>query len=60
MAGDEFGDCRLATGTNLRERGGAAHINYVAQLLDEDEDWLLDLSIHIFREDGCLHVYGGR
>ena len=33
-------------------------INYVARLLGEDEDWLFDLSINMFPEDGCLHVYG--
>jgi len=33
-------------------------ISYVANLLGEDEDWLHDLSIDMFPEDGCLHVYG--
>ena len=33
-------------------------ISYVANLLGEDEDWLHDLSIDIFPEDGCLWVYG--
>jgi hypothetical protein len=33
-------------------------IGYVATLLDEDEDWIFDLSINIFPEDGCLWVYG--
>ncbi len=33
-------------------------IGYVANLLGEDEDWLHDLSIDMFPEDGCLHVYG--
>ena len=33
-------------------------IGYVANLLGEDEDWLRDLSIDMFPEDGCLHVYG--
>jgi hypothetical protein len=33
-------------------------IGYVAQLLGEDEDWLYELSIDMFPEDGCLHVYG--
>lgn len=33
-------------------------IGYVAQLLGEDEDWLHELSIEMFPEDGCLHVYG--
>ena len=33
-------------------------IGYVANLLGEDEDWLHDLSIDIFPEDGCLWVYG--
>ncbi len=29
-----------------------------AQMLGEDEDWLHDLSIDMFPEDSCLHVYG--
>ena len=33
-------------------------ISYVANLLDQDEDWLHDLSIDLFPEDGCLRVYG--
>ena len=33
-------------------------IGYVAKLLGEDEDWLHELSINMFPEDGCLHVYG--
>ena len=33
-------------------------ITYVANLLGEDEDWLHDLSIDMFPEDGCLRVYG--
>ena len=33
-------------------------INHVAKLLGEDEDWLHDLSIGMFPEDGCLRVYG--
>jgi hypothetical protein len=33
-------------------------IGYVAKLLGEDEDWLYELSINMFPEDGCLHVYG--
>jgi len=33
-------------------------ISHVAMLLGEDEDWLHDLSIDMFPEDGCLHVYG--
>ncbi|WP_159992510.1 hypothetical protein [Roseomonas sp. 18066] len=33
-------------------------IGHVAALLGEDEDWLSDLSISMFPEDGCLHVYG--
>ena len=33
-------------------------ISYVANLLGEDEDWLHDLSIDMFPEDGCLWVYG--
>ena len=31
---------------------------YVANLLGEDEDWLLDLSIAMDPEDGILWVYG--
>ncbi len=33
-------------------------ISYVANLLGEDEDWLHELSIDMFPEDGCLWVYG--
>ena len=33
-------------------------IGYVANLLGEDEDWLFELSIDMFPEDGCLWVYG--
>jgi hypothetical protein len=33
-------------------------ISYVAGKLGEDEDWLYELSIDMFPEDGCLHVYG--
>jgi len=33
-------------------------IGYVANLLGEDENWLHDLSINMFPEDGCLWVYG--
>ena len=33
-------------------------INYVAKMLGEDEDWLHELSIDMFPEDGCLRVYG--
>jgi len=33
-------------------------IGYVANMLGEDEDWLHELSIDMFPEDGCLWVYG--
>ena len=33
-------------------------ISHVAALLGEDEGWLFDLSIDMYAEDGCLHVYG--
>jgi hypothetical protein len=33
-------------------------IGYVANKLGEDEDWLHDLSIDMFPEDGRLYVYG--
>ena len=33
-------------------------IGYVANLLAEDEDWLHELSIDMFPEDGRLWVYG--
>jgi hypothetical protein len=33
-------------------------IGHVAELLGEDEDWLAELSIDMFPEDGCLHVHG--
>jgi hypothetical protein len=34
-------------------------ITYVAEMLGEDEDWLHELSIDMFPEDGCLHVCRG-
>jgi len=33
-------------------------ITPVAEMLGEDEDWLWELSIDMFPEDGCLRVYG--
>ena len=33
-------------------------IGYVAEMLGEDEEWLWELSIDMFPEDGCLRVYG--
>ena len=33
-------------------------IGHVANMLGEDEDWLYELSIDMFPEDGCLRVYG--
>ena len=33
-------------------------ISYVAEKLGEDEEWLLELQIDMFPEDGCLRVYG--
>ena len=33
-------------------------IGHVARMLGEDEDWLQELSIDLFAEDGCLLVYG--
>ena len=33
-------------------------INRVAEMLGESEDWLHELLINMFSEDGCLRVYG--
>ena len=33
-------------------------IDYVANLLGEDEDWLFELAGDMFPEDGCLWVHG--
>ena len=33
-------------------------IGHVARMLGEDEEWLWELSIDMFPEHGCLHVYG--
>jgi hypothetical protein len=35
-------------------------ISYVAELLGEDEDWLHQLSIDMFPEDGRLYVNSGK
>ena len=56
----------LAAARSLTQPGGLTMaaisavftIGYVANLLDEDEDWLHDLSINMDPEDGCLWVYG--
>lgn len=33
-------------------------VSHVANLLGENEDWLQELSIDMFPEDGRLYVYG--
>lgn len=33
-------------------------IGYLATLLGENENWIFDLSIDMFPEDGCLWVHG--
>ena len=33
-------------------------ISHAAKMLGEEEDWLQDLSINMFPEDGCLWVHG--
>jgi hypothetical protein len=35
-------------------------ITYVAEMLGEDEDWLHELSIDMFPEDGRLYVERGK
>lgn len=35
-------------------------ITYAAELLGEDEDWLHELSIDMFPEDGRIYVYSGK
>jgi len=34
-------------------------LSHVAEMLGEDEEWFHELSIDMFPEDGCLHVYNG-
>jgi hypothetical protein len=56
----------LATALNTTNSGGLilaaiAHvftIGYVANQLGEDKDWLFELSVDMFPEDGCLWVHG--
>ena len=45
-------------GLNLAAIAAVFTIGYVANMLGEDEDWLYELSIDMFAEDGCLRVYG--
>jgi hypothetical protein len=33
-------------------------VTYVAKMLGEDEEWLQELSIDMFPENGCLSIYG--
>ena len=54
----------LATAFGTSQSGGVIvaaisavfTMGYVANLLGEDEDWLFELSIDMFPEDGCLWV----
>ena len=56
----------LATSSSLCQSGSLTlaaisavfTINHVAKMLGEDEDWLHELSIDMFPEDGRLYVYG--
>ena len=55
----------LATAFSTSQSGGlnaaiaaVFTIGYVANMLGEDEDWLHELSIDMFPEDGRLWVYG--
>jgi hypothetical protein len=56
----------LATALNTAKSGGLIMaaiaqvftISYVANQLDEYEDWLHELSTDMFPEGGCLWVYG--
>jgi hypothetical protein len=71
LSGDGYGaETRQAVGPDHRCGRGAHRrtglsgelsgtIGYVANLLGEDEDWLHELSIDMFPEDGRLWVYGG-
>jgi hypothetical protein len=45
-------------GLNLAAIAAVFTMGYVASMLGEDEDWLNELSIDMFPEDGCLRVYG--
>jgi hypothetical protein len=45
-------------GLSLAAISAVFTINYVAERLGEDEEWLHDLSIDMFPEDGRLRVYG--
>jgi hypothetical protein len=45
-------------GLNLAATAAVFTIGYVANVLGEDENWLYELSIDMFPEDGCLRVYG--
>jgi hypothetical protein len=56
----------LARRRGVRQSGGLTvaaisavfTIGHVAKMLGEDEEWLHDLSINMFPEDGCLWVHG--
>jgi hypothetical protein len=49
---------RYSMTPELSEGPYTSHVllTYVAELLGEDEDWLHELSIDMFPEDGCLDV----
>ena len=47
-----------AGGLNVAAISSVFTIGRVAKMLGEDKGWLYELSIDMFPEDGCLHVYG--
>ena len=46
-----------ALDTRLDHGRHRTRLHHVAEMLGEDEKWLHELSIDMFPEDGCLHVY---
>jgi hypothetical protein len=57
------GSCRASSSRHATARGcrwRVFTITYVGEMLDEDEDWLHELSTDLFPEDGRLHVYRGK
>ena len=58
IAGSTQGGASPAAAVSPGAISAVFTIGYVANQLGEDADWLFDLSIDMFPEDGCLWVYG--
>ena len=53
-----FGTHQSGSLTTMAAISHVFTINYVAEMLGEDQEWLWQLQVDMFAEDSCLRVYG--